>query len=121
LLKLVFLESETAGLRRWLRDLRDETVASSELARVEVLLSCRRWHEQRLPDAQAVLDAVDVIDLTPAIVDAAARGPAVLGALDALHLATARSVERVIRAFVTYDKALAQAAQRAGFTVTAPR
>ena len=55
LLKLVFLEPETAELRQWLFARTDSPLTSSELAKVEVLRGCRRVDETVLPGARALL------------------------------------------------------------------
>lgn len=52
---------------------------------------------------------------------AASLEPPELRSLDAIHLATALSVEPVIEAFVTYDRQLGRAAAAAGLRVESPR
>jgi predicted nucleic acid-binding protein len=62
-----------------------------------------------------------IVPLSGQIVEQSASiGNPLLRTLDALHLATAATVAEEFRAFVTYDKRLADAATEIGLTVAAP-
>ncbi len=70
---------------------------------------------------RATLRAVEVLELTAAIVNhAAAIIPSTLRSLDAIHLASALALSGVVETLVTYDARLADAARVAGLTVLAP-
>lgn len=68
-----------------------------------------------------VLEALELVDLTPAILRRAAQAtPTPLGTLDAIHLATAelwREVTGKEPVIATHDAALALAARASGFRV----
>ncbi len=68
-----------------------------------------------------ILDAIDLIDLSPAVLHRAAQPmPAPLGTLDAIHLATAelwREDRGGDWSMATHDRALALAARATGFRV----
>lgn len=121
ILKLVVAEKESAGLRSWLVDHEDEALVSSALSRVEVLRGARRLSAAALPAARAAIDALDLIPLsTPVLVHAAEVGGPLLRSLDAVHLASARSIAGDVTAFVAYDPRLAQAAAETGLPVAQP-
>jgi predicted nucleic acid-binding protein len=68
-----------------------------------------------------VLEAVYLLEITPAILEEAARaGSPLLRTLDAIHLATALSVEDPELAVIVYDERLAEAARAARLTVVQP-
>lgn len=70
---------------------------------------------------RAALRAVEVLELTAAIVShAAAITPSTLRSLDAIHLASALALGGVVETLVTYDARLADAARAACLTVLAP-
>jgi predicted nucleic acid-binding protein len=120
LLKLVVREPETSDLEADLAD-RDGLLASRL-----VVLECRRALRraslarvlQRVDD---LLDALYLLEITPAIVDdAGAIDQPFLRSLDAIHLATALSVNDPDLALITYDTRLAQAAAVSGLIVVQP-
>lgn len=93
IVKLVLPEPETEELLRLLSD-RPERVTSA-LARVEVLRAVRRAGEDGavFRRAEEVLARLGLIEIGPAILNAAARlDPRRLRSLDAIHLATALSL-----------------------------
>jgi len=68
-----------------------------------------------------VLDAVYLLDITPAILDRAAiADPPLLRSLDAIHLATAVSIDDPRLEVITYDRRFAEAAQSSGLRVAQP-
>src|SRR5439155_12205408 len=72
--------------------------------------------------ALTLLDAINLVELSPEILDRAEEQfPTLLATLDALHLATAllwqKSEGRVLDAFLTHDPALGRAARAMGMTV----
>jgi predicted nucleic acid-binding protein len=120
LLKLVAREPETSALENDLLE-RDGLVAS-RLAVLECRRSARRV--ARAPVLQRVnevLEALYLVDLTPAILEQAATlEPAGLRSLDAIHLATALSIDEPSLDMITYDARLADASRAAGLTVIQP-
>lgn len=121
LLKLVFDEQESAALEAWLTKHATGPLISSELARIEVVRASRRLDPAAVADARALLAQVDLVPLTRDVLDRAADvGDASLRSLDALHLASALSVQRHLTALVAYDERLASAARDAGLTVAQP-
>lgn len=121
LLKLLFEESESAALERWLGEHAGTPAVSSELARVEVLRAARRLNVASLPAARAMLRQLDLVPLSSALVgEAAELDDPRLRALDALHLASALSLGADLTAFVAYDHRLAAAAIAAGLETLRP-
>ncbi len=72
--------------------------------------------------ARRLLRSVDLVRLDDALLDAAGMlEPPALRSLDAIHLAAAHLVAPTLRAVVTYDRRMAEAATSLGFPVAAPR
>ena len=120
LLKLVVREPETSALEADLAE-RNGLVAA-RLAVVECRRSARRAsHRRVLQTVDEILDAIYLIEVTPAILDdAAAAEPPLLRTLDAIHLATALSVGDSGLELITYDRRLAEAARANGLSVVHP-
>lgn len=120
MLKLVVREAETPALEAYLAEC-DGLVASRL-----VVLECRRAtrrasHPRLLQRVDEVLDAIYLLEITPAILDeAAVVEPPILRSLDAIHLATALSVGDQQLEMVTYDARLADAARANGLSVVQP-
>ena len=121
LLKLVRDETHTAELTAWLADRPDAPLVSSALAQVEVLRACRRIDERLLDGGRAVIAALDVVPVDEGVLGTAAElpGPA-LRSLDAVHLASALTLDPDVETFVAYDARLLTAAQAAGLAVARP-
>ena len=121
IVKLVAREPETDALVERLRTGAD--LVSSALARVEVARAVRRAGIPGvdLPRAEAVLDALALLRIDEAVLDAAGlMDPPDLRSLDAIHLASALSLGEALGALVTYDAQLASAARTSGLEVLAP-
>jgi predicted nucleic acid-binding protein len=121
LVKLVLPEVESAAL---LKSLAAWPVRlTSELARVEVARAARRSStdpavEQR---AEEVLAGLHLIKMDGDILGRAARlEPRILRSLDAIHLASALSLDADLGAIVIYDNTLATAAAGCGLHVISP-
>jgi uncharacterized protein len=118
--KLVAEEPETAALLDFLANWPHRV--SSALARVEVLRAVRRAGagpavRQR---AMRVLARVGLVQIDERVLVAAARlAPPDLRTLDAIHLATARSLDG-LAGMVTYDVRLRRAAARSRLRVWSP-
>ena len=83
------------------------------------MLECRRAarrasHRRLLQTVDQVLEAIYLLEITPAIFDEAARvDPPFLRSLDAIHLATALSIDDEALEVITYDERFADAARAA--------
>lgn len=122
LVKLVNLESESAALRRFLRRYRTDSRATSALSRVEVVRAVAVGGPAAVAHARRQLARVDQINIDRDLLDEAATlAPGtILRSLDAVHLASARSIGADLRAVVTYDRRMADAAVALSLTVEAP-
>jgi uncharacterized protein len=120
LLKLVVQEQETAALEAHLAE--KDGLVVSRLAALECHRAVKRAGNKRLLQAfENVLEAVYLLEITPAILDrAAALGPRHLRSLDAIHLATAMSVDDPDLEVITYDARMAQAARESRLSVVQP-
>ena len=120
IVKLVFEEEETAALRTFLA--RFTHRASSVLSRIEVFRTAARVGDPLVTrDAVETLDRIHLIWPDVRLLGhAMTMAPPVLRALDAIHLATALSLQPDLAGMVVYDRALAEAAQAVGLTVFAP-
>src|SRR6185436_2671509 len=103
-------EPETSALEHAL--LTEDGLLSSRLSATEVVRAARRGAPRKvLQHAEEVLESFVLMDVTPAILDRAARlEPAGLRTLDAIHLASAASLQIPRLDFITYDLQLARAA-----------
>ncbi|WP_433263984.1 type II toxin-antitoxin system VapC family toxin [Actinosynnema sp. CS-041913] len=119
LVKLVRREAESDDLRGWLRAHR-EPVASSALARTEVVRAVRRDAERLGDRARRVLSGVEFVPMTFDLLDRAADLTAELRSLDAIHLASALRLRGDLDAFVAYDKRLLVAADGMGLPTASP-
>jgi uncharacterized protein len=120
LVKLVVAEPETPALMAFLAQW-PERVTSS-LARVEVLRAVKRTKAGAPVRRRAarVLARVALVSVDQQVLAMAARlGPPELRTLDAIHLATARSLSG-IAGIVTYDARLGRAASRTRLKTWAP-
>jgi predicted nucleic acid-binding protein len=119
-LKLVIREAETSALEAYLAQC--DGVVASRLVVVECLRAARRAaHVRLLQTVRQVLEAVYLLEITPAILEQAAMaGSPLLRTLDAIHLATALSIDDPELAVIVYDERLAKAARAAGLTVVQP-
>ena len=124
LVKLVRPEAESRALVDWLRSQPAERVVTSALVEVELPRALRRSTPGVLGGIAAVLARLYRVDINAAVRATAGAYPEPgLRSLDAIHLATAEFLVasgQPISAFVTYDKRLAEVAERAGLDVVAP-
>ena len=120
--KLVQRETESDALRRFLRRHRADQLVTSALARVEVVRAMLVGGPSALAQARRQLSRLDQIVLSAEVLDRAATlAPAVqLRSLDAIHLAAAQIVGADLRAVVTYDRRMADAASDLGLAVEQP-
>ena len=119
LVKLVVREPESRALRAYLR--REPERLSCGLARTEVLRAVRPLGPAALETARRLLRNIHLVRLDDTLLDAAGvLEPLALRSLDAIHLASAQLVAPTLRAVVTYDRRMADAAASLGFPVAAP-
>jgi hypothetical protein len=105
IIKLVIREAESTALIEFLRQLPQRT--SSAVAQVEVLRSLHRAGatQAQLDHAVEILRRLALIRINDAVLESAAElEPFDLRSLDALHLASALSLQPDLEGIVTYDK-----------------
>lgn len=117
IVKLVIDEPESMALLHWYHQC--ERVVTSRVGVIETRRAVRRRDHE--PDQlAAVLARLEVFELDRQVDRVAGRlGPPALRTLDAIHLATALSIQSV-DAFVTYDDRQADAARAVGLPVVRP-
>jgi predicted nucleic acid-binding protein len=122
LVKLVQREAESEALRRFLRKYRDDQLATSTLARVEVVRAVLAGGPSAVASARRQLSRLDQISLETELLDRAATltTGALLRSLDAIHLSSAQVIGTELRAIVTYDERMALVASSLGLVVEAP-
>jgi predicted nucleic acid-binding protein len=120
--KLVQRETESPALRRFLHSRRGDQFVTSALARVEVVRAVSAGGNRAVDHARRQLARLDQIALTTDLLDRAATlAPGIqLRSLDAIHLAAAQVVGAELRAVVTYDRRMAEAARDIGLKVATP-
>jgi uncharacterized protein len=92
------------------------------LAHADLLRALRAGGPQLISAGRAVLGALDGVDVTREILEAAAtiRTAARLRTLDAIHLATALAVGDGLLEMIVYDARLRAAAAELGLLTVAP-
>lgn len=119
LVKLLVVERESRALSMFLGD--GPGHVSSSLVRVEVVRAVLPHGLQAVRRARGLIGELDLLDIDDAVLETAAVSvPTTLRSLDAIHLASARSLGDALRAVVTYDHLMAEAACVAGLEVVAP-
>jgi predicted nucleic acid-binding protein len=120
LVKLLVIEPETTALRRYLAASPVQLVTSA-LAHVEVHRAVKIADPRPDTPARAdhLLRSCVVVDLRESLLHSAARLTSQrIRTLDAVHLATAESVDPA--AMLVYDERLAEEARQRGLTVEQP-
>ena len=118
LAKLVQVEPESAGLRRWLKGRR---WIVSDLHRTELRRAVGRAGGTAPARADRLLRESDVLSLDPGTFDSAGMLlPASLRSLDSLHLAAAMSLGDDLAGIVAYDRRLLEAAAEVGLETASP-
>ena len=119
LLKLVRREAETDALSTWLLERVDVPKITSALTRIELLQATRRLDSSPVGIATALLAGIDVIPISAVVIDVASELDQVRS-LDAIHLASALSINDGSLMLLTYDARLREASLRVGVSVEAP-
>ncbi len=118
LVKPIAIEAETAALRHELR--RWPHRASSALATIEVTRTARRLGGHAPAAATRVLAGLTLLTIDPIVPAATQIGGTTLRSLDAIHLATARSIWRELGTLITYDQRMINESHTLGLPVLAP-
>ena len=122
LIKLVVAEHETPALRSYLGELPTDTLFTAALTRTELIRAARRISATAVTEARRVLAGLATVNLTATLLDAAANlDPPLLRSLDAIHLAAARCAGAELRAVITYDALMSDAARALAIPVVGPR
>ncbi|MDH2904298.1 MAG: type II toxin-antitoxin system VapC family toxin [Actinomycetota bacterium] len=119
LLKLVRREAETDALSTWLLERVDVPKITSALTRIELLQATRRLDSSSVGIAIALLGGIDVIPVSAVVIDVASELDHVRS-LDAIHLASALSINDGSLVMLTYDARLRDASLRIGVCVETP-
>jgi uncharacterized protein len=120
IVKLAVREAESVALRRYLR--RRRPLVSSALARTEVVRALLPAGDDAVAAGRKVLTRLDLVRINNYVLDSAAvLRPAQIRSVDAIHLATAALLGEDMGTLVTYDERMADAAERTGHRVVAPR
>ena len=121
LVKLAVAEPQSPGLLSWLAAQPNLVRVASSVIRVEVPRAVWRAEPSALPESYLVLRRTTEIELTDEVLSKAASvRPVTLGAIDAIHLASALVLRRELTSFVSYDKRLLAAAKEAGLPTARP-
>ncbi|MBO0802049.1 MAG: type II toxin-antitoxin system VapC family toxin [Nocardiopsaceae bacterium] len=121
LVKLAITEPESGALASWLAERSEHPLVSSTLHQAEVLRAIWRAEPAALPRGQRIIRRIQRVVLSQEMLDNAATvAPRKLGTAGAIHLASAIALRRDLVGFVTYDKALYEAAANALLPVARP-
>jgi predicted nucleic acid-binding protein len=120
LVKIVIEESDSPALSRYFAEFSLDRQLTAAISRTELVRAIAR-RGATVENARKALSKLDFVAITNSLLDdAAAHAPPELRTLDAIHLAAALSAPD-LRALVTYDPRLADAAEQAGLPVVSPR
>ena len=119
ILKLTLAERESLALIDYLTE-REMRVATSVIAEVEVTRTLQRLRMDQ-EEQDGALRRIYLLSLDSDVRrDATQIKPHQLRSLDAIHVATARSIGDQNLEFITYDRRMADAARAAGLKVVQP-
>ena len=123
IVKLVQRETESEALRRYLRAHDGDERVSSDLARVEVVRSVLAGGPDAIAHARRQIARLHLVSLHLDLLERAATlAPgSLLRTLDAIHLATAQLIGADLRAVLTYDTRMMEAADALGLGVASPK
>ena len=121
LIKLVVAEPESPALRTYLGTIAGDTLFTAALTRTELIRAVRGVDAVSASRSRHLLDGLATVNLTTSLLDAAALlEPPLLRSLDAIHLAAAQRAGADLRAVITYDVRMAEAAALLTIPVVAP-
>ena len=118
IIKLIVAERESPHLKEYI----SENLLTSEISRVEVMRTVTVSASALAPLAKKVLGALHSVDISPSILYIAENfaSDISLRTLDAIHVATALSLQQVINGVITYDKEMSKNAKALGLSVVSP-
>lgn len=119
LVKLIAPEPESRALSEWVRDRWETPRATSAVAKVDVLRSFREAGPAAEDLASIIVSKLDHLPVEQGVLDAASELSSSVGAVDAIHLASASRAEG-LQAFVSYDPDVLEAARQAGLVTVSP-
>lgn len=120
-LKLLLAEPESPALHAYLGEVRRGDLVSSSLLITEARRGTLRKNPTRLPRVDLMLDTVEKIELSRAVLEDASRLPhRMLRTLDAIHLATALLLGEDVDVLLSYDQRLLDAAAAHRIPTAAP-
>jgi predicted nucleic acid-binding protein len=121
LVKLVVAEVESEALGVYLQGFPDDVLFTAALARTELLRAVADGGVTAITDARSLLDCLDTVAMGRLLLDHAGTLPPVrLRTLDAIHLAAAQRAGPSLRAVVTYDPRMVEAAAVLGMRAVGP-
>jgi uncharacterized protein len=121
LVKLVVADGESEALAGYLRGFPDDVLFTAALARTELLRAVADGGVTAIADARSLLDSLDIVALSRSLLDHAGTLPPVrLRTIDAIHLAAAQRAGPSLRAVVTYDTRMVEAADVLGMPAVGP-
>ena len=121
LVKLIVAESESTALSDYLQRFAEDDLFTAALARTELVRAVIDGGPHAITQARALLESIDAVALSRAVLDdAATLPPPLLRTLDAIHLAAAQRAGTSLRAVVTYDGRMIEAAAALGMPHASP-
>jgi uncharacterized protein len=121
LVKLIVAEDESVQLSAYLRQFTEDVLFSAALARTELVRAVADGGQAAVTEARILLDSIDTVALSRSLLDdAGTLPPPLLRTLDAIHLAAAQRAGTSLRAVVTYDGRMAEAAALLGMPTVSP-
>jgi len=114
-------ESESTALSDYLQRFAEDDLFTAALARTELVRAVIDGGPYASTQARALLESIDAVALSRAVLDdAATLPPPLLRTLDAIHLAAAQRAGTSLRAVVTYDGRMIEAAAALGMPHASP-
>jgi predicted nucleic acid-binding protein len=121
LVKLIVSEPESSALGVYVQRYAKDDLFTAALARTELVRAVANGGPRAMTAARALLDSIDTVTLSRSVLDdAAVLAPPQLRTLDAIHLAAAQRAGTSLRAVVTYDARMVEAAGELGMPSASP-
>jgi uncharacterized protein len=121
LVKLIVAESESTALSDYVQRFAEDDLFTAALARTELVRAVADGGPPAIAEARALLDSIDTVALSRSVLDdAATLPPPRLRTLDAIHLVAAQRAGTSLRAVVTYDGRMVEAAAALGLPHVSP-
>ncbi len=121
LVKLIVAKAESDALSEYLRCFAEDFLFTAALTRTELVHAVADGGQPAVTEARILLDSIDTVVLSRALLDDAGMlPPPRLRTLDAIHLAAAQRAGRSLRAVITYDSRMTEAATLLGIPTVSP-